>query len=130
MAGGMSTRAVLLEAMAAALAATFDESWTVWPTPPDASSVPAVWPEYDSAQATGNITGTINVKVVVVVAPQVSPAMNDRLADAADLLDTIGGDKLGAGISFRTDFLTTVVLGGVDHTALNYTFTLTRTLPC
>jgi len=124
------TRAVLLEAMADALAATFDETWTVWPVPPDQTGVPAVWPEYDGAQSAGNITGTVAIKVVAVVSPQVSAAMNDRLAAAADLLDTIGGDKLGAGITFRADFLDVAVIGGVEHTALNYTFTLNRTLPC
>ena len=126
----MSTRADLLEAMAAALAATFDESWTVWATPPDQTALPAVWAEYDGATAAGSITGTVNLKVVAVAAPQVSAAMNDRLAEAADLCDTIGGDKLGAGIQYRTDFLTVATIGGVEHTALNYTFTLTRALPC
>jgi len=124
------TRALLLEAMADALAATFDESWSVWPVPPDQTAIPAIWPEYDGASASGNITGTVNIKVVAVAAPQVSATMTDRLSDAADLLDTIGGDKLGAGITFRTDFLTVATIGGVEYTALNYTFTLNRTLPC
>jgi hypothetical protein len=124
------TAAEVFAALGAALEATFDESWAVWPCPPDQTALPAVWPEYDGGHTAGTITGTVSLRVVAAIPAQPSAAEYERLLAAHDLLNTI--DKLGpgVGVTSRDDFIGQVTIGQTEHTALLYTFTLSIPLPC
>jgi len=126
------TRSELIAAMAVALGSAFDESWSVWPCPPDQTALPAVWPEYDTGHTAGTITGQRAVRVWAAIKAQTSAAEYDRLLEAAERLDTISADKLGGsvGITSRDDFVSSVLIGQTEHTALAYTFTLSIPLPC
>lgn len=130
---GVVTTAELFAAMVAALTAAFDGSkFAVWAGPPDATSLPAVWPELDSTfiGPGRNAGGTMAIRVVAAIAPQVHAGEYTAIFDAHDRLDTIGAGTLGAEISARTALLDVVQIGGVDHTALAYTITAGRSLPC
>lgn len=125
------TVAELFAAIVAALTAAFDGSkFAVWAGPPDATALPAVWPEFDgSYTAAGrNAGGNVAVRVVAAIAPQVHEAEMVTVFDAHDRLDAM----LPAGVemSSRAAALEVIQIGGVDHTALTYTITAGRALPC
>jgi hypothetical protein len=128
------TIAELLAAVAAAIVAAFADAdgWAVWDGPPDATALPAVWPELASTYAAGaRATGSATtVQIVAVIAPQTSPAETATVADAHDRLDTIGPAAIGAAIQTRQAVLGPVDIGQITHTALLYSLTLDRPLPC
>ena len=126
------TLAELFAAMGVALGSAFDESWSVWPYPPDQTALPAVWPEMAPGHAAGTITEQAAIQVVAAIAAQTSAAEYSRLFDAHDRLHTISSDKLGGGIGItsRDYYIGTVTVGQTEHTALIYTFTLSIPLPC
>jgi len=106
--------------------------WARWPGPPDATGLPAVWPEFSDtftagARATG---GAVAVRVVAAIAPQISAAEYSRLFDAHDRLDAITTISPELVQTSRSAILGPVEIGGIEHTALLYTFTLDRPLPC
>lgn len=125
------TIAEVLAAVAAAVATLFgDDTWAVWPQPPDATALPAVWPELAQTFTAGT-TATVGVRVVAAIAPQVTGAEYARLTDAADRLETLRASSLGGvAIQNRSGIVGEVEIGAVPHTALLYTLTLDRPLPC
>jgi hypothetical protein len=125
------TLAELFAALGAALGSAFTD-WAVWPHPPDATALPAVWPEYDTGHTAGGVLGQVAFKVVAAIAAQTSAAEYSRLFEAHDRLAAIGAAELGGGVGIvsRDDFVSTVTVGQTEHTALLYTFTLSIPLPC
>jgi hypothetical protein len=124
------TVAEVFAAVVAALEVAFGGSrFKVWPTPPDATALPAVWPQFDSSNTAAgrNAGGTVSLLLVAALAPQTAAAENAAMADAHDRFDTIGTDMEIPG---RFANLGPITIGGVDHTALLYTLTVARGLPC
>lgn len=127
------TTAELLGAVGAALAVAFaGDDWAVWPVPPDATAVPAVWPELAASSATGSRAAgcAMTVQCVAAIAAQVHAAEYGRIADAHDRLDTITAGALGAQIAARTAVVAAVDIGGIEHTALLYSLTIDRPPQC
>jgi hypothetical protein len=131
MAGGV-TAAELLAALATALASVFGEGWAVWPTPPDQTALPAVWPQFAGGSRTGSrATGApTSITAVAAIAPQTAAAENAAIADAVDRLDTITASALGAAITAGSWVVGEIEIGQIPHTAVLYQFTLDRPLPC
>jgi hypothetical protein len=127
------TVAELFTAMVAALTAAFNGStFAVWEGPPAATALPAVWPEFDGS-FTGpgrSAGGTVAVRCVAAIAPKIHAAEYADLFDAHDRLDMITVADIGLELSSRSAVLETIQIGGVDHTALAYTLTAGRSLPC
>lgn len=128
------TLAELFAAVVAALEAAFTGSkFKVWPGPPDATALPAVWPQFvTSFRGAGrNAGGSVPVQIVVAIAPQIHVAECAALYDAHDRLDTIGSAALAnSPISGGAGNLGSVDIGGVTYTALLYDLTVARSLPC
>jgi hypothetical protein len=127
------TVAEIFAAVAAALRAAFTPSvFAVWDNPPDATAVPAVWPEYSSSftPSDRNAGGVIVFRLVAAIAPQTATAETAVICDAHDRFDTINAAAVDAAIAGRTATLEAVQIGGVDHTALAYQLTVARGLPC
>lgn len=123
----------LFTAIAAALSTAFTGSpFAIWPTTPKSTSVPAVWPAFASSFTTADPVngGSVAFELVAALAPQESPAQNAALADAHDRFDTITASAVGAAIAGRSAVLEVRQIGGVDHTALVYSLTVARGLPC
>lgn len=126
----------LAEAFAAIVAALdrlfTDSPFAVWPGPPEATALPAVWPEYESSfTGSDRINGGVVIfRLVAAIAPQAHAAEYAALYDAHDRFDQITATELGNPIAGRTGRLDTVAIGGVDHTALSYSLTVARALPC
>jgi hypothetical protein len=127
------TTAELFAAIVAALKTVFTGSaFKVWPGPPDQTALPAVWPELENT-FTGpgrNAGGVMTVRLVAAIAPQVSAAEYAALLEAHDRFDQITAGALNTEITSRAGGLTVVQIGGVDHTALAYSLTASRSLPC
>lgn len=126
------TVAELLAVFAAWLATVFTGTgWAVWPAPPDQTAVPAVWPEYASSYTAPAAGSSVAVTVVAAIAAQIHTAEYDAIADAHDRLDVLtAADLPGCQISSWAASLGTVDIGAVTHTALLYTVTIDRPLPC
>jgi hypothetical protein len=122
------TVAEVFAAVVAAMTAAFTPSpFAVWPTAPDQTALPAVWPQFDITDTRAQRQGTVSLVLVAALAPQTSVAENAAICDAHDRFDTIALDM---EISSRIGTLGPVSIGGVDHTALLYTLTVARGLPC
>jgi len=107
-------------------------SFAVWPGPPEATALPAVWPEYESS-FTGSDRlngGVVIFRLVAAIAPQSHAAEYAALYDAHDRFDTISATELGNPIAGRTGRLDVVQIGGADVAALLYSLTVARALPC
>ncbi len=130
---GRVTIAELLAAFAAAITSAFDGSdWAVWPQPPDQTAVPAVWPELSNGNggASNRADATTSVRVVAAIAAQVSAAEYSRIGDAIDRCLSILSSAVGAAFRGRSWVVGTVQIGGVDHTAVLFTYTVDHPLPC
>ena len=131
------TAAELLAAVAAAIKAVFTnagefDGWSTWLTPPDATAVPAIWPQFAGGSRTGGrATGApTSITAVAAIAPQTAPAENAAIADAVDRLDSITASALGAAITGASWVVGEIEIGQIPHTAVLYQFTLDRPLPC
>jgi len=126
------TLAELFAAFGAALASAFPSPWAVHPFPPDATAIPAVWPEYETEHIAGGVLTQIGLRVVAAIAAQTSPAEYARIFEARDRLVSITAASLGGGVGItaRDSYVGAVTIGQTEHTALLYTFTLTIPLAC
>jgi hypothetical protein len=122
------TIAEVFAAVVAAMTAAFTPSpFAVWPTAPDQTALPAVWPEFNTTDTRAGRQGTVSLVLVAALAPQTSAAENAAISDAHDRFDTIALDM---EISSRIGTLGPITIGGAEYTALLYTLTVARGLPC
>ena len=123
------TVAEVVAAVAARLAAVFGDV-AVWDTPPNATALPAVWPEAVNGTGPGALAST-TVRVVYVPAPRQNTVQHGELVAAVDRLHA----AFLAGLpSIVTDQLywsiDAVEVGGTAYDAVVYDLALSHHLTC
>lgn len=132
----MTTVVDVLAAVAAKLAVAFDDpAVAVWPCPPDATALPAVWPELLNG---GGVSGAaasltpVTVRCVYVPAPKQNASQHAELAAGVDLLAAALAAPIAAAVVLDAASWTldAVTIGGADYDAVLYDLALSHHLTC
>ena len=103
--------------------------WSVWPAPPDATGLPAVWLELSAGGGADYDNPTLAplvLRIVAVPLPQAQPQMHAVMADLIDTLDAGYRPPLASTVVTgpRTWTIDTAEVGGTDYDALLYDLAL------